>query len=215
MTFAHAGHVVAEYRGPVVDGARARLGWLLLGWAAAALLLSAGCLATSVVAQQAGRLGADDVPRALAHRSVDLLAAGADPRAVAAGPAVDLATDSSAFVAVYGPDHHVLASTATLGGVMPPVPAGVLDRAFTSGAGHVTWQPAAGVREAVVTQRWSGAAGEGVVVAGVGLGPSEHRTGQILAAVSVAWLVGMVVVTLAAAVAWRWPAGRRGSSPPP
>ncbi len=198
----------------MVAGARDRRGLLLLGWLVAAGLLSGGCLGLYVVAQQVGRHGADDVPRAVVHRSVAMLAAGADPRAVAGGPAIDLAMDASAFVAVYGTDHRVLSSTATLGGTMPPVPAGVLDRAVTAGAGRVTWQPAAGVREAVVTQRWSGPAGSGVVVAGVGLGPTERRTGQILAADAIAWLVAMVLVTVVAAAAWRLSAGRGRSAPP-
>ena len=130
----------------MVAGRLARPGWLLVAWVAAAGLISVACLGLYVVVQQAGRIGANDVPEALAHRSVELLSAGRSPQAVAQGPAVDLATDASAFVTVYGEDHTVLASTATLHGAVPSVPAGVLDLAAATGEDQVTWQPAAGVR---------------------------------------------------------------------
>ena len=182
----------------VVAGRLGRRGWLLVAWVLAAGLVSAACLGLAVAVQQAGRLGANDVPAALAHRSVELLRAGGDPPAVAGGPTVDLATDASAFVTVYGADHTVLASTATLHGAVPTVPPGVLDRAAAAGTDQVTWQPAAGVREAVVAQPWSSSSGSGVVVAGVGLGATEHRSQQVLVLSGVVWLVGLLVVTGAA-----------------
>jgi hypothetical protein len=179
----------------VVVGRLARPRWLLVAWVVAAGLITAACVVVYAAAQQAGRIGADDVPRALAQRSAALLAAGRSPQAVAQGPAVDLATDASPFVTVYGTDHAVLASTATLDGAVPAVPVGVLDHASTVGGGRVTWQPAAGVREAVVTQRWTSPSGSGVVVAGVGLAATEHRAQQVLLLAGVAWLVGLLVVT--------------------
>ena len=178
----------------------------LVVWVVAAGLVTAACLVLYAAVQQAGRIGADDVPRALAQRSAELLATGRTPQAVAQGPAVDLATDASAFVTVYGADHGVLASTATLGGAVPTVPVGVLDHASASGGGHVTWQPAAGVREAVVAQRWTGASGSGVVVAGVGLGATERRAQQALLLAGIVWLVGLLAVTAAVAVLSRRPA---------
>ena len=187
------------YDEAVTSGRITRPTWLLVAWVVAIGLLSAGCLGLYVAVQQAGRIGADDAPRALAHRSAGLLAMGRSPQTVAQGPDVELAADTSTFVTVYGGDHAVLASTATLSGAVPTVPVGVLDHAYAVGEDHVTWQPAPGVREAVVAQRWTSPSGSGVVVAGAGLAAVERRAHQAMQLGGSVWVVGLLVATAAAA----------------
>lgn len=172
-------------------GVKARR-WL---FAAAAWTVLAG--GEYAVAQQVGRIGADDVPRAVAAMSVDRLAAGASPPAVAGGPPVELTSSAAPFVIVFDGHHQLLASDATVSGRPPALPAGVLDAAVSNGSNHVTWQPAHDVREAVFATPWRSSTADGVLVAGVGLGPTEDRAARVQGLAACAWAAGLAgLVTL-------------------
>lgn len=199
---------VHRYVARVVRDRLDRRTWIVLVWLLAVGIIAAGSVVTYGVAQQVGRRGADDVPRAQVNGLVTLLSAGASPERLAPSPPVRLDTDASLFVAVYGSDHAVLATTAALGDRVPTVPTGVLDHAATAGEAHVTWQPAPGVREAVVARPWAGPSGSGVVVAGVGLRPVEQRAQQVLLLCVLGCLAGMLLVTVGAGLAWRLLANR-------
>lgn len=146
---------------------------------AGAVLLSVGAVVAYGVGQQAARTTIDDSPRAALEQSRVLLTAGAPPGAAAAGPAVGLAPGNPTFVIVYDGEHRVLASSAALSGSVPDVPPGVLDVAAVRGEDRVTWQPAAGIREAVVAAPGRSAVSHGVVVAGTSLTATENRTGVL------------------------------------
>jgi hypothetical protein len=169
-------------------------------WVAGMLLLTMAAALLYAVAQQAGRRTVEDTPRALVARSRAALVSGEEPQVVTSGPTVDLATDGSPFVVVYDAQHHVLSTDAVLGGAPPVVPGGVLDTAGERGEDAVTWQPADGVREAVVAQPWRAATGEGVVVAGMSLAPSEDRTAVVRTVVVAVWALGSLLFTAALVV---------------
>jgi hypothetical protein len=70
----------------------------------------------------------------------------------------------------------------------------VLDIAATDGSDHVTWQPAQGVREAVFARPWRSTTSNGVVVAGIGLGPTEDRAARVRTVATVAWAAGLGIL---------------------
>jgi hypothetical protein len=160
----------------------------------AALLLTVLAGGLYAVAQQVGRVGADDVPRAVAALTAERLDAGLAPKAVVGGSAAELTSAASPFVIVFNAHHEQLASDATVQGQSPTVPAGVLDIAATDGSDHVTWQPAQGVREAVFARPWRSTTSNGVVVAGIGLGPTEDRAARVRTVATVAWAAGLGIL---------------------
>lgn len=125
---------------------------------------------------------------------------------------VDLATDLGPFITVYDAAGAVQASTARLDGVPLEVPQGVLAEARTHGSDRVTWQPRAGVREAVIALPWQSASARGVVVAGASLQPAEEREDQLLLLLA-GWLVAMAGSLAAIGIGAIWlGSGRTGRS---
>ncbi len=179
------------------------------------MLSTVAAVGVYVIAQQVGRHAADDVPRAVAARAVQQLADGATPTQVtgAAGVELELASSAVPFVVVFDANHDLLASSASVNGKAPAVPAGVLDRAMAAGVDVVTWQPASGVREAVVATPWEKGTAHGVLVAGAGLGPTEERAGGVRTATLLAWAASLLLLaSLYAVVISRRPVPRRLAS---
>jgi hypothetical protein len=87
-------------------------------------------------------------------------------------------------------------SGVTLAAEPPTLPSGVLDAAVAGGENHVSWQPAAGVREAVVALPWGDGRSSGVVVAGASLQPTEIRSHALLEGAALGWLILVSAVTV-------------------
>jgi hypothetical protein len=160
------------------------------------VMITAATAGVYAIGQHAGRVGADDVPRAIAARAAERLSDGVAPAQVVGASPVDLAAELTPFVIVYDQAHHVLASGATIGAEPPPLPSGVLDAAASTGENHVSWQPRPGVREAVVALPWGDGRSSGVVVAGASLQPSESRSHTLLGVAALGWLMLVSAVTL-------------------
>ena len=162
--------------------------------AAAAVTLVAGL--TYVVAQQVGRRAADDVPRAVVEQWVARLGQGDSTDGIAAAPTVDLTSQASPFTIVYDASHRILASSATVHGGPPNIPAGLLDVAVANQGNHVTWQPQPDVRQAIVAAPWHSGPRTGVVVSGIGLGPTEDRAYQTRNTVLAVWVAALALMSL-------------------
>ncbi len=133
---------------------------LLRRWAIASALVSALALVAYGIPQQHMRNGADNPQRAQAARLADRLSHGpAAAAALNARPRVDLRRSLAPHTTVYSASGRVLASTASLDGATPRVPAGVLRAALDHGVDRVTWQPADGVRVAAIARRYGDGAG--------------------------------------------------------
>lgn len=160
-----------------------------LVWATLCVLITMAAAGCCLVGQQAARVGVDDAPRAMATRAAEQLSRGIAPSLVVGPSAVDLVTDRSPFVIVYDQAYTILASGVTVAAEPPNLPTGVQDAAATTGENHVSWQPVAGVREAVVALPWSDGRVSGVVVAGASLEPTETRWRTLLAGIAIMWLI--------------------------
>jgi hypothetical protein len=188
-------NAIASAPRPLPPFAIAVLARALPAWAAATAL----ALLVYATVQQAHRSGANDPQIQIAEDGAGALARGADPHAVAGGPAVDLASSLAVWITVCDSGNHVLASTAVLDGGAPVVPAGVLE---TARAGHwdaVTWQPRPGVRAATVSAVVPGGS-RMVVTAGRSLREVEVREMRLEMIVGAAWLAASLVILLAAAM---------------
>jgi hypothetical protein len=148
-----------------------------------------------VVAQQLGRLSANDGPERLASQVAVEVQAG-QSTTLDAQPHVDLSRSLAPFVVVEDASGKPVAGSGFLTGSLVAVPIGVLTTAAKTGQDNVTWQPQRGLRFATVTLR----AGDRLVTAGQSLRPSELRDQTFQLLVGAGWLAAMLVL----AGSWLW-----------
>lgn len=150
----------------------------IIGWVAAAAVVTVVFCSVYIAFQQSGRRSADIAPAAAAASAIQM-----PGTSVSSVPRLELTPESGVFVIVYGSDDTPETGTATLHGVLPTVPAGVLDTARRSGADAVTWQPEPGLRLAVVARSSEGK----VVVAGQSLAPYEATDIRVMVYLMLGW----------------------------
>ena len=159
---------------------------------AVAVTLLCGLMYTLV--QQDLRQTANDPQIQMAQDAAAQLASGTPVVSLVPSQRVDIAASLAAFLIVYDHTGKVIASSATLDGKTPMLPAGVLTAARASGEDTVTWEPRSGVRIAavVVPVRTGGA-----VLAG-SLREVELRESDLLGATALAglFILGAVAATI-------------------
>lgn len=157
----------------------------VIGWLAAAVIVTLIFGSVYVAFQQEGRRSANAAPASAAAAQVQLLGSDTVP-----SPRLELTPDSGVFVIIYGSDDKPESGTATLHHVLPILPAGVLQTARTSGYDAVTWQPESGLRMAIVARSSAGK----VVVAGQSLAPYEERDTMTMILLGLGWLGSILVL---------------------
>ena len=171
-------------------------------WLPLAVVIVAMCGLVYLAVQQDLRLGGNEPQVQMAEDAAAALASGDAALTVVPSGKVDLASSLAPFLIVYDDAGNILASSATLGGQTPSLPAGVFDYTRTNGEDRITWQPAPGVRIAAVVTRFEGPQPE-FVLAGRSLREVEKRidllglqVGAALIAALAASLVAVVFVEL-------------------
>jgi hypothetical protein len=167
----------------------------------AVTLAVAGIVAYESIGQPANHPQLD-----LAGAAVARLNSGADPAAVVPARQVQIGTPET-YLMVLDSNGAVLATSAHLNGATPVPPSGVLDYARAHGDDRVTWQPAPGVRSAIVVEAFHG----GFVVAGRTLSDAENLQGSLVRFAIGAWLL-VVVGSVLLLVLSRKPSGKLGQS---
>jgi hypothetical protein len=132
----------------------------------------------------------------IADAAVARLNAGADPASVVPANQVEIGSPDL-YVMVLDSNRTVLATSAHLNGQTVVPPAGVFEYVRDHGDDRVTWQPAPGVRSAIVVESFRG----GFVVAGRTLSDSENLEGPLVRITIAAWpavvVIGGVVLLMA------------------
>lgn len=179
----------------------------LFVWFFAAVPVTALCLGIYIADQQVYRQTANDPQIQLAEDGAARLNSGGVPAELVTrgAPLVDIASSLDSWVAVYDQNGTPLEASAQLDNAPPKPPSGVFnvnapahldDPMWKNGEYRFTWQPRAGVRQALVMVR----ANNGYfVVAGRSLRLSEERTAQLGIHMMFGWavtLVGILVVQL-------------------
>jgi hypothetical protein len=177
----------------------------------------AGVLSFLVYAtvQQSYRNGANDPQLQMANDAAGELSSGSvTPAALTAGPSVDIASSLAPYTTVFDASGRPIASTATLDGSTPVPPPGVLESAKTDGIDVVTWQPRAGVRQAIVVVPYRSGSGDGTVLVGRSLTEVEHRESELVLMAGLALLFALGASAVGALIgAWIW--GRSAGPAPP
>jgi hypothetical protein len=153
-------------------------------------------LAAVIVYQFALKQPANHPQAEVAAAAVARLNAGAEPGSVVPANKVEIGSPDL-YVMVLDSNRTVLATSAHLNGETVVPPAGVFDYVRDHGDDRLTWQPAPGVRSAIVVEAFRG----GFVVAGRTLSDPENLEGPLVRMAIVAWLgvvvIGAVVLVMA------------------
>lgn len=147
--------------------------------------------------QQDLRQAANDPQIQMAEDGAALLAAGASPASLLPAQQIDMGASLAPYIMVFDGSGTLIASSVTLGGQTPRLPPGVFDAARAGRQDRVTWQPAPGVRSAVVVQAWR----DGFVVVGRSLRLVEERVDRIGLLIGLVWLLTLGATAVAALVA--------------
>ncbi len=140
-------------------GAIART-WLLL-----AVVIVIAAVGAAVVLQQRLRSAADHPQIELVHAAAGRLAGGQETSRVVPSRSIDIASSPAPFTIVFDRTGRVVAASGELRGRVPGLPGGVLGWVARHGQDRISWQPAPGVREAAVIDRYGGARPGFVLVA--------------------------------------------------
>ncbi|GAC1372047.1 MAG: hypothetical protein NVSMB39_6280 [Candidatus Saccharimonadales bacterium] len=150
--------------------------------------------------QQALRMSANDPQVQLAEDTAAALSLGQTPGSLVTGLAVDMRRSLAPFLIITDSSRHILASNVQLDGAVPLPPTGSFDTARSgqrlnapTGENRITWEPAPGVREAVVIVAYNG----GYVLSARNLREVEFRSERVLGmtagAIALLGVLGLVL----------------------
>jgi len=159
-------------------------------WLPYAAVVTLVSILVYTVTQQNYRLTANDPQTEMAEDAATALNNGADPKSlIISGPVAEMSKSFSPFVVIYDRAGNIAAGNTTLNGKPLTLPAGVLDYIQKNGSDMVSWQPAPGVRDAMVGIR----ADKGyTVIAGRSLHKIEDRIAKLGQQVLFGWLVSLI-----------------------
>lgn len=182
----------------MASGLGGRFGTALRMWVPLAVAVVCMCALVYGAVQHDLRSGANDPQIQLAEDAAASLEAGGSGSGIVPSATVDIATSPAPWVVLCDYAGDPVVSSGFLDRRPPKLPKGVFTYAAKAGEDRFTWQPRAGVRQAVVVRKIKGASG-GFAVAGRSLREVEKREDDLTLEVGVA-LVFTLVVTLGAAL---------------
>jgi hypothetical protein len=136
--------------------------------------------------------------RGLANEPQTYLAQDAALRVLAGGKpegftgAIPIETDPAPYLLFMNATGTAVAGSGLLHNAPPTLPQGVLDTAKAKGVNRLTWQPEAGVRQALVILP----AGDYFVVAGRSLAYTEEQENNLTKRALLGWVVTMIAVVI-------------------
>jgi hypothetical protein len=168
-------------------------------WLPFAALISFVCLLSYVLVQQNFRQTANDPQVQIAEDIAQAIGTGVSPQEIVSPgvQTVDIATSLDPYVIIFNASGTILASSATLHGQPPTLPQGVSASVIQHGGeDRFTWQPAPGVRSAVVVDHVaaSGNSPESFVLAGRSIREIEIREENTAHIAGLGWIAGLVVM---------------------
>ncbi len=158
----------------------------LLSWFPFAFLATVLALTAYATVQQVYRSSANDPQIQIAEDASAQLEAGAPLTAVVPPRPVDMARSLAPYVIVFDDRGMPIAASVRLNGRVPVPPPGVFDVARRTPEQRLTWQPAPGVRSAMVMRHFGGS-NPGFVLAGRSLREVENRVARLSGIVVLLW----------------------------
>ena len=164
-------------------------------WVVVVAVATIFCGLVYAAVQQDMRQGANDPLIQMAEDAAEKLSGGVNPSSIVlAQDFVDIRKGLAPFEIVYDDAGNTLYGYGVLDGKIPSPPKGVFEYARIHGENRLTWEPARGVRMAIVVVKFSGSNSSGFVLAGRSLREVEKRERQLELEVFAAWIVCMMVI---------------------
>jgi hypothetical protein len=158
--------------------------WIVFGG-----LATVAALMSFVGVQQVLRRAADHPQIEIARAAADKLSAGASPQSVVTGTPINIASSSDTYLIVVDSTGALLATSAQLDGSSVIPPTGVFTYVRDQGEDVISWQPAAGVRSAIVIDSFRG----GYVVAGRSLTWTEQAESALGVWAVIGWAAAVML----------------------
>ncbi|CAN5141571.1 hypothetical protein BH11PAT3_BH11PAT3_2710 [soil metagenome] len=168
---------------------------IFLAWTPFMFLLTFASILAYASVQQVIRMNANDPQIQIAEddqaRIEDY---GAGPQTVVGTP-VDIEKSLAPFVIVYDESGAAVASSGLLKGIIPVPPKGVFEYLRSKNENRFTWEPEAGIRNAVVMRRISGSR-PGFILVGRSMREIETRLNSLEFMIAGFWFAGMIITFL-------------------
>ncbi|MCX6031316.1 MAG: hypothetical protein NT169_18710 [Chloroflexi bacterium] len=189
-----------------------RVARILKLWLVSAVIVT--CLAglVYVVGQQLLRQTANDPQIQMAEDAGRALAGGQSLQAIVPANKIEIDKSLAPFLIAFDGSGQPVASSVTLDGQTPQVPAGVFAYTRQHGQDRLTWQPRPGVRIAAVVVYYVGSQ-PGFVLAGRSLREVEQRENNVLALAAAGGLATLLAALVAIAALESLLPGDRGHGP--
>jgi hypothetical protein len=165
-------------------------------WLPFAVVICAFCALVYATVQQVYRQNANDPQIQMAEDAADALNNGKSVETFMPASKVSVAKSLAPFYVVYDIGGKVIASSVTLDGQTPELPAGVLDSTSKLIENRITWQPANGVRIATVIVSYK----DGFVLAGRNMRDVEDRVAQLTIFTGLTLALALIATLVAIAV---------------
>lgn len=149
-------------------------------------------LAICVAIQAEMRQSANDPQVQMTEDAATALFGGQLPQSLIPQESIDISKSLAPFMIIYNEMGQPLASSADLNGQVPTVPQGVFEYVNLHGEDRITWEPADGVRSAIVVRSFRNKDSTGYVLAGRSLREVEKRKDQLFRNLFLAWGAGLV-----------------------
>lgn len=182
-------------------------------WLPFAVLATMMCGLVYLAVEQGMRGAANDPQIQLAEGVTSALNSGEDPASIVPPTgSIDIAENLATWAIIYEESGKVIGSSAVLDGANPQLPQGVFDYVDKNGEDRITWQPKAGVRQAIVVTPFSSTSQasadgtvsavttKGYVVVGRSLREIELREAQLMNQTGAVWLATLLVLLAVAAL---------------
>lgn len=183
---------------------------IFLAWLPVGVGVTAICAIVLVAVQQNYRQSLNDPQVQMAEDAAAAITSGKELDQVVPTNIVDIETSLSPWLAVYTQSGVPLLSSGKLNGEVPQLPSGVFDTdtwhryaedglalPIPANEDRVTWQPSAGVRQALVIVHYDSPNGIGFVVAGRNMREVENREGVLVELMALGWAATIIATFLA------------------
>ena len=165
-----------------------------LHWVPFGVLTLMLCGGIYAVVQQNYRSNANDPQIQIATDARNALQGGASPHSLVPTTHIDLSQSLAPYLIIYDTNGQPVVSSATLHGQLPPPPpSGVFANAKTSDMDILTWEPAPGVRSAIVVLPYA----NGYILAGRSLTVVEDRENNLVVLVAALGILTLIASYLA------------------
>ena len=150
-----------------------------------------------ICVQQSYRTAANDPQIQVSEDIADKLNKGISIGNIITQDTIDIAHSLSLFVAVFNAEGKTISSNGSLNGHMVQPPPGVFSYLNTHDDNEVTWQPAKGVRMALVIKKTI-ASPLAFVAAGRSLKQTELREYALRITIIISWVICFILLVISA-----------------